>query len=83
MQLFRSNLAALFGLDKSHKADGASTKSGLTYTPLKQPKKQAATAKGVPSASLYVLNITLYIVLAGSGDSPALLAAATVESQKQ
>ena len=46
----RSNLAALFGLDRSYKADGGgsrgSSKSELTYTPLKQPKKQTASAKG-------------------------------------
>ena len=49
LQKTSSNLAALFGLDKSYQADGSSSKSksGLTYTPLKQPKKQNASAKGI------------------------------------
>ena len=81
LQNFRSNLATLFGLDRSYKADGSSSKTAMTYTPLKQPKKQTTTAKGTPRTCMPIS--PRHVLFVAGGDAPALLVAATVESQKQ
>lgn len=70
-------------MDGSYREDDSRRRTEFTYTPLKQPKKPATTAKSMTCAFQY-FSITIFAIPKGESTSDlSLLASAVVELQKQ